>query len=350
LVPGLLSFADLLESLKTSEEKFKDAGKLIADTLGSFLTDVQVDAVLNLSSDELSDWMKSIDLSSTKHIELAAALGDIAPAMAVYLEGLREQGTVIGDIGEAFANQNLVVRELELLGKAEEALALSREIEIAGLGALDAEITKRIWALEDEATAAAAAAAAQEELQNQIQSYVDALTNIQRQLDSTRQGIEEFGMDPKAIYERRKEEADVLMDALGQMTDPKMIQDTVSQINKLIGEGWGVLDEGQKKILQKDFLAYLDDIEALSEERLAVGLAPLLPGAEISLEGAVAEFATVMENLDGSLASSSEGFEHSSAEMRTAAREMVGAASQMTAAARAIPSTLSVRVHDREVS
>jgi hypothetical protein len=203
-------------------------------------------------------------------------------------------------------------------------------------------------ALEDAGDAAAAAAAAQEEL---IQTYVDALTNIQRLLDSTRQGIEEFGMEPKAIYARRKEEADVLMDALGQMSgDPKMIQDTVSQINKLIGEGWGVLDEGQKKILQKDFIEYLDDIEALSEERLAVGLAPLLPDAEISLEGAVAEFATVMETLDGSLASSSEGFEHSSAEMRTAAREMVGAASEMTAAARAIPSTLSVRVHDREVS
>jgi hypothetical protein len=280
------------------------------------------------------------------------SLEDVNNAVEGTAGTIRSSASAIRKVAAALpevANWKLQVRLLELLGRGEEALALQRENELAALNVHDRVLQTRIWALEDEAAAAEAAAKATAEIEKQIQSYVDALINIQRQLDQTRQGIEEFGLKPEEIYKRRKEEADRLMDALGEMTDPGMIEDTVSRINQLIGEGWGILDEGQKGRLQDSFLGYLDEIEQLAEERLSVGLAPLLPEADVSFEGTVVKFAGIMDSLDGSLASSSDNMSQAGSEMKVAAGSIVSAASSINAAARAIPSSITVKVKQTEV-
>jgi DNA repair exonuclease SbcCD ATPase subunit len=272
-----------------------------------------------------------------------AGLGANADLINAYVAALREQEAAFEEVGGVVGNIDLVIRELELLGKSEEALALTRQKELAGLNEIDRAIMERIYALEDEQ-------AALEKTQSAIQSYVDALLSIQDKLAATRNDIEEFGMDPREIYKRRKVEADRLMDALGEMTDPQQIQDTVDRINSLITEGWGVLEDSQKKWLQKSFLNYLDEVARLAEERIAVGLAPHLGDEEVSLEGAMADLAKVMSDLDGSLASSTEGMEKASAEQLEAAKAMMSAVTAMNDAIGRMPSTIEVRVKNTEVN
>jgi hypothetical protein len=110
-----------------------------------------------------------------------------------------------------------------------------------------------------------------------------------------------------------------------------------------------MLEDSQKTIRQRDFLSYLDEVASVAEERLAIGLAPVLgEDTEISLEGSLVEFSELMSSLDGSLAASSEGFENSSVAMRDAASTMLSAAVRMEAAA-TIPTTVTVRSERSEV-
>ena len=75
-----------------------------------------------------------------------------------------------------------------------------------------------------------------------------------------------------------------------------------------------------------------------------------MPDAEVSLEGVVADFAATVSDLDGSLASSSEGMENASAQQLQAATELTEAAMLMLQAARSIPGEVTVSVRDREVA
>jgi hypothetical protein len=252
------------------------------------------------------------------------------------LEGLNETNKAMQERVWALQDEAAIAEEarsmeielMRLEGQEYRALNAERHDELMALNEANRPLQERIWALQEEQEAMA-------ETEASIQSYVDAMLSITDMLDSTRKGIEEFGLTDKEVYERRKAEADVLMDALGEMSDPQMIQDTVSRINALIGEGWGMLDDSQKELMKDQFLAYLDEIQSVAEERIAVGLAPHLEGKDVSLEG--------------SLAASSAGFENSSIEMREAAREMASAAVEMRQAARSIPTSVSVSVREREV-
>ena len=189
---------------------------------------------------------------------------------------------------------------------------------------------------------------AQQSIQS-MQSFVDALLQAAGALEDTRAGIEEFGLSEAEIYQRRRESADLLMDALGEMVDPQRILDTVGELNDLINQGWNILSETQKGALRQQFLDYIDEVDALAEARLAIGAADQFGGAGFSLEGSLVETARIMADLDGSLGNSAVGFESASEEMRVSSQEFLAAVREFQAAARSIPGNIVVTVDAAEV-
>jgi hypothetical protein len=300
-------------------------------------------------------FIDTLDMNNVHHRGAMTTLGANLPVIDAYISLLEQQESIVEEVTEAIDLTNDIRRlELEILkleGKDLEVIRREREYELEALDESLRPLMERIYALRDEQTALKQSQEALDQSQNAIQTFVNAMLSVTDMLDKTKQSIAEFGLSEQELYKLRKQEADTLMDALGEMTDPKMIEDTVKRINDLVNQGWGLLDDSQKSRLKGSYLDYLEEVQALAEERLSVGLAPILGDEiDVSLEGTLRGFSEIMANLDGSLGNSSKGFEQSSAEMREAAREITAAVNSMHSAVRNIPTTVEVKVHDREVN
>jgi len=69
-------------------------------------------------------------------------------------------------------------------------------------------------------------------------------------------------------YQRSRLEAEGLAAALATMTDPDMINETIRRIEQLTRAAYGTLDDSQKMTMGRDFLDFLDQVQALALERL----------------------------------------------------------------------------------
>ena len=140
------------------------------------------------------------------------------------------------------------------------------------------------------------------------------------------------------------------MRGLAELSDPKEIEDTVSQINSLINSGWNLLDDSQKGRLQNPMLEYLDEVEALATERLAQGLGEITGEVDISFEAALERFSETISGLDRSFLQASETQAEAGRQQAAAAARMEAAAASINAAARAIPTQITVKQRSSEVS
>lgn len=97
--------------------------------------------------------------------------------------------------------------------------------------------------------------------------------SINQTLESTKERIILSNLDDQGKFNFFKEQADGLSAALETMTDPKKINETVNRINDLVNKTWDIqraagTEEAQAK--QQEYLEYLDRINNLAQERLAV--------------------------------------------------------------------------------
>lgn len=383
---GLAEFANMMESLKTESELLKEATMEVEDVFR------QLGITMPTTSQGFMDLYDSVDVTTIAGIELAAALGNISPSLELMVEDLedleeaasnlrdtvqettREYYRARQEFIDSYKSETQVQEEaleglrdvfsefgeelpdtieglydmltgLDLATKEGEAF-LSAIIENETL--IDAAYELMEQRAEDAASATEDLANAQQDLIDAYQSVFDA---IQDNIAATYKNIEEFGLTPEELYNRRKEEADKLMEALKLLTDPQEILDTVNTIDQLINEGWGLLDEGQKAILQEEFLSYLDEVNELANDRLQIGLDQGLDEieAENLLADTVGEFVRVTHQLDGSLGLSSTNMVNAGEEMRQAASAMQTAAVAMQTAANTYPTSVTVRVEESEV-
>lgn len=119
------------EQLTVLEKSLED----VFESLGLSMVD---------SREGFRDLVEGIDVTTEEGQQLLAALLEINPAMAEYLDQLDE-----------LANEklDLQIRLLEAQGKSEEALALARQMELEATDESLRELLKQIWALEDAAKA-----------------------------------------------------------------------------------------------------------------------------------------------------------------------------------------------------
>ncbi len=148
LVGGIDNFNDYVGEF--TDEFLTDAQKLsnLENSLGDVFDSIGVGMVD--SREAFYDLVSGIDLTTESGQEMLAALLEISPAMAEYIDMLEDL---------ADDKLNLQIDLLEAQGRAEEALALSRQMELDAADKSLHLIMLRVWALEDEAEAEAAALA-----------------------------------------------------------------------------------------------------------------------------------------------------------------------------------------------
>lgn len=138
IIGGAEEFSDLadefFENFYSDAEQFQYLQKSITDVFD------QLGLGISGSREEFRALVEGIDLTTQSGQELYAALLQVSPAMAEYFDTLDE-----------LANDklSLQIELLEKQGKSQQALALSRQMELDAADESLHAIMRQIWALED---------------------------------------------------------------------------------------------------------------------------------------------------------------------------------------------------------
>jgi hypothetical protein len=126
---------------------------------------------------------------------------------------------------------------------------------------------------------------------------------IEQMFGVTRDSLETFGLDPAALYDRYRKDADAAAALLATTTDPAQIEKLSARINADINNAFGALDDVGKGAQRGSLLAYLDSIAAMAQERLltaggltAAGTVDPFAAASAALDGAAAKFKSAADN------------------------------------------------------
>mgnify|MGYP000471717838 CR=1 FL=1 len=106
-----------------------------------------------------------------------------------------------------------------------------------------------------------------------MSQFYAVLEQTSASIDSLRglsKSIQEELMSPQQYYDYLKDQAHSLSDMITTLTDPEQIASTTAQIESLVSNMWGTLDEGQKQLMGGDFISYLDEVANMADEQLAL--------------------------------------------------------------------------------
>jgi hypothetical protein len=126
---------------------------------------------------------------------------------------------------------------------------------------------------------------------------------VEEMFGATRDSLEMYGLDPAALYDRYRQDADAAAALLQNSTDPAQIQKLSERINNDINAAFNALDDTGKTAQQNPLLDYLDSISAIAQERLlaagglvAAGTVDPFAAANAALDGAAAKFSAASDN------------------------------------------------------
>lgn len=372
-VQSLETLAQLIDSLRDSADKTARAVQVVETTFQ------ELGISIPQSSQAFIQFVETIDLSAEAGRDLASALGEIAPALQEYYAALEKQEEVLSDateqlddITDAWANlmestrseaENAERAQFKLLQLFREygyELPKSTEELNAFFQTITDEDFKRALIDNQEGLADYAASLreqidllpelnrkleeAQEEFERTSQAvdgFTQAISSIQELFDDTRQKIEEFGKTEEEIYNRRKVQADELKEQLAVATDQNEIERLSREINALISQGWNALSDEQKNIMQSEFVAYIEEIQALALGRLRAGREDAL-AEQKAAEVRLGRIETAIETYTGDLTAAA-------AKMSQAAETMISASNGLKEAANRMPRRIAVDVNPGEV-
>lgn len=129
-----------------------------------------------------------------------------------------------------------------------------------------------------------------------------------------RESIRTSLFSQEELYEYQRNQVHNLTDLLATLTDPEAILSTMQRIEQLTGTMWNSLDGDQRGALGQEFLNYLDETEALAEERLQRGVDVLERNANRNNQMVQEGIAAAAQDL----ASSAQSYMVSAAEMTQA--------------------------------
>lgn len=101
----------------------------------------------------------------------------------------------------------------------------------------------------------------------QVQSSVDSL------FGGLSENIRMSLMSEQELYEYQRAQIEALSASINMMTDPEMIMGTAERIEAQLSQVWGRLDEEQRKAMGPEFLQFIDQTNAIAQDKLRQGLA-----------------------------------------------------------------------------
>jgi hypothetical protein len=133
---------------------------------------------------------------------------------------------------------------------------------------------------------------------------------VEEMFSATRDSLEMYGLDPAALYDRYRADADAAAELLANSTDPAQIEKLSQRINDDINAAFNALDDTGKTAQQNPLLDYLDSISAIAQERLlaagglvAAGTVDPFAAANAALDGAAGKFAQASDSMGAAAAS-----------------------------------------------
>jgi hypothetical protein len=133
---------------------------------------------------------------------------------------------------------------------------------------------------------------------------------VEDMFSATRDSLEMYGLDPAALYDRYRADADAAAELLANSTDPAQIEKLSQRINDDINAAFNALDDTGKTAQQNPLLDYLDSISAIAQERLlaagglvAAGTVDPFAAANAALDGAAGKFAQASDSMGAAAAS-----------------------------------------------
>lgn len=101
----------------------------------------------------------------------------------------------------------------------------------------------------------------------QVQSSVDSL------FGNLSENIRMSLMSEQELYEYQRAQIEALAASINMMTDPEIIMGTAERIESQLSQVWGRLDEEQRKAMGPEFLQFIDQTNAIAQDKLRQGLA-----------------------------------------------------------------------------
>ncbi len=100
-----------------------------------------------------------------------------------------------------------------------------------------------------------------------VRQIQDAMSGTTDMFAASIRDIQLSVLDSPARYEFFDKEAARYRDLLSSVTDPELVSQYATKLNNAIQSGWGVLDEDQKKAKASEFVAILEQADALAQDR-----------------------------------------------------------------------------------
>ncbi len=175
----------------------------------------------------------------------AAAVIDLALAVDPITEGTK-----------IFADSQRVL--LEVYEDQREALALLLEEYDGSLGSL-----------QELAEATALVKRSQLEL---VVAFLQVGEAVRGLFMDTAQMIRETLLSDEELFNLRQDQIAVLVQELSHATSPDEIARISAEIDQLVRSSFGLLDEDQQAAMAGGFLTFLDDVLAIADERIGLGL------------------------------------------------------------------------------
>lgn len=136
-------------------------------------------------------------------------------------------------------------------------------------------------------------------------AYMQTSKAAKEMFGDTAQSIRESTMTDEELYDTRQSQIQNLVAQMRDETDPTRLMDLATEINTLTRDAWGMLDEDQRGELQSGFLSFLDEVDAILQQRVGLGLdqleqdsANVNAEASAKLAEAAEQFASSVNNFN----------------------------------------------------
>jgi hypothetical protein len=357
-------FKDYIESLDLTTEAGQEAywaAMKVADAVIEFEDSViALEETLKETNQELTDTIDLIlDLGFVYHRQ-SQEVADLAGALNGYFSTQEEMNGALGYFYENFYSEEERRRD-QLDAARHDIMAFNFEMGLFGDSMID-----RTWQLrefifaQDASTeagqrniAAALKAAGSFKtladhmigLAGGIKSVADSVNGM---IGSARRDVERFGLTNKQLYEKNKAQIEEIEASMQLLTNPEEIEKAASEIISLHQESWGLLDDSQKKNMQKNFLDYFDELDGYVTDQLSriAGLNELDVGGS-SLADLSVNLQTIVSSYEGvisDLTTAVQGLVTASGSAEGSSTAMQVAAGALQRAADAMPTSIDVNV------
>jgi hypothetical protein len=254
----------------------------------------------------------AINLQSKRALLAALQASELPAQIAAVFNSVSASGAEADTIDNLMTFGAAMKTVIDAIGgsvveDAQTAWEQSQRSSVEVLRDMGAEVIRLATDMDGSTESMQALATATGEYRAAVVQTLIAIKQISVQVEdmfaATRDSLETFGLDPAAIYDRYRADADAAAELLANSTDPAQIAKLSARINDDINAAFNALDDTGKTKQQNPLLDYLDSIAEQAQLRLkmageltAGGTVDPFAAANAALDGAAAKFVSATDN------------------------------------------------------